>query len=203
MWRFAAVTILAMVMGVAALSIQTTPVYACSPPIGDPLADTGLIIEGRVLEYFAHTPAETEDPKYYSVREEIVIDVERVLVGEVAGRLVTVNRSAVVGADNAACEFEPRDISGLYVIFGLWEQDDGTYRIPFLNSAFVGPEPDGDMYEAVLQRIANLSEPVLPTVGTDTLPSTSSNHFIATMAVLGAALLLASFSIRYMSKKKP
>lgn len=203
MWRITAVAALVAVMGIAVLSTQTTSVHACSPPLGEPLADADLIIEGRVTEYTVIKPTNIDSPELYPVQEEITVAVDRVLIGELNGTSVTFSHGAWLGsgADSAQCNFPPRDISNEYVILGLREQEDGSYVLPRFHGGFIGPEPEGEAYEAALQRIANLFEPVLPPVGTGPAPSTT-HHLVASVAALGAALLAASFAIRFGTGRK-
>ncbi len=198
MWRFAAAGALAALLGVAALSMQTTSVHACTPPFGEPLAEADLIIEGRVTEYAVIKPANIENPELYRVQEEIVVVVDRVLVGDLNGMSVTFSHGVWLGsgADSAQCYFPPRDISNEYVILGLRKQEDGSYVLPVFFGGYFGLEPEGEVYEAVIQRIAGLSKPGLPSTGTAPASPTATNHLVAAVAALGAALLGASIAIR-------
>ena len=201
MWRITAVAWLVALMGIAALSTQTSSVHACVPPIGDPLAGAGLIIEGRVVEYTAHAPADADQLEGYPVREEFTVEIVDVLVGTVDTQSVTITHDAWVGAGGIDCDVSPSNIDGQYIIMGLRERDDGTYGLPLSSVVFIGPEPQGEAYEAALQRIANLLEPVLPPVGTGPAPA-ATNHLLAATAALGAALLAASFAIRFGTGRK-
>ena len=205
MWRFAAASALVALLGVAALSTQTTVIHACTPPLGEPFLDADLIIQGRVRDYAIREPTEIENPELYRVLEEIVIDVDRVLVGQLLDESVTVLHEAWLGseASSAECYFPPRDINGQHVILGIQRSNDGTYLLPLFFGGFIGPAPDGEKYEDTLRRARDLSpEPVLPFTGIGPALSTSPNYLITAVATLGAALLLASLSIRYMSRRQ-
>lgn len=201
MWRITAVAGLAAIMGIAVLSMQTTSVHACTPPIGDPLAGASTIIEGRVVGYAARPAPDPIPREGYGVSAELVIEIEEVHVGEIAEPTVTVTGGTYVGDAQPLCDPSLDVFDGQYVILGLYEQDGGTFGIWYLGSAFVGPEPEGEAYEAVIQRIANLSVPILPSTGTGPAPATT-NHLVAAVAALGSALLAASFAIRFGTGRK-
>ena len=202
MWRITAVAGLVAVTGIAVFSMQTTTVHACTPPIGDPLAGAPTIIEGRVVGYTAQSAPDPIPPEGYGVSAELVIEIKEVHLGEIAEPTVTVTGSTFVGDAQPLCEYSLELLDGQYVILGLYQQDGATFGIWYLGSAFVAPEPEGEAYEAVIQRIANLFEPVLPPVGTGPASSTTTNHFVVAVAALGAALLAASFAIRFSTGRK-
>ena len=89
------------------------------------------------------------------------------------------------------------NLEGRYVVLILWDSGDGTYGLG--SSLYVGESPTGKEYETALQGVRDLLS--LPSTGTGPAPSTT-HHLIAAVVALGAALLAASFAIRFGTGRK-
>ena len=86
MWRITAIAILATFLGVAALSIQTTSVHACSRIIDVIIAEADLIVEGRYVGYTAVSEEPLIHPlegEVQRVSETIELAPSRVLKGSI------------------------------------------------------------------------------------------------------------------------
>ncbi len=218
MRRTAAVTILAMVMGVAVLSTQTTPVHACSAgPDFDPVLESDVIVEGRFLSWEL-APEANRTPIFLGVK--INMAVERVWKGAVSSDVISlVDRNTLerlpgatevrwIGSSGScgAFNFDP---TGRYGIMGLSQLGDGTYMPSLLKVFFIADEPDGkgdqprpNTYQEAIDTLqSHLQLTSLPALGTGPAPSTSTSNITLSVAALGVALLLASLSIRYMSRR--
>ena len=201
MWRITAVAGLAALMGITALSTQTTSVHACSRIIDVIIAEADLIVEGRYVGYtavFGEPPSDPSASEVQRVSERIELSLSRVLKGSTGIELVTILNTAFVDQPPAGYCFPSKasDPTGKYTITALGQAADGTYRS--LYSFYLGDESDGPEYERALERLASFpSAANLPALGTGPAPSTTTNHLVAAVAALGAALLAASFAIRF------
>ena len=213
MWRFAAAGALAALFGVAALSMQTPSVHACSAgPDWDPVAESAVVVAGRLTGW-----EEVSDdvlPNFKPIR--VHMNVDRVYKGPPGLTDISFVDSASLyftpsapedlmwAGSSGACGAFDSDPTGVYAVMGLWEAPDGELHAGRLHTFFFGEEPGGQDYERALERMASFpAAAALPALGTGPAQSASPNHLITAVAALGTALLLASLSIRYMSKKKP
>ncbi len=208
MWRVTAATILATMLGAAILSMQTTQVHACTLFIDDIIAEADLIVEGRYISYAAVNEEPLSDPatgrEVQRVSERTELSLSRVLKGSTGLELVTILNTAFVDQPPSGYCFPSvaSDPTGKYTITALGQAADGTYR--FVYSFYLGDESVGSEYERALERLASYPAAAsLPALGTGPVPSTATHHLIAGVAAGGAALLLASLSIRYMSRRPP
>ncbi|MCH7698877.1 MAG: hypothetical protein IH865_08075 [Chloroflexi bacterium] len=213
MWRFAAAGALVTLVGVAVLSMQTPSVHACSAgPDWDPVAESAVVVAGRLTGW-----EEVSDdvlPNFKPIR--VHMNVDRVYKGPPGLTDISFVDSASLyftasapedlmwAGSSGACGAFDSDPTGVYAVMGLWEAPDGELHAGRLHTFFFGEEPGGQDYERALERMASFpAAAALPALGTGPAQSASPNHLITAVAALGTALLLASLSIRYMSKKKP
>ncbi len=219
MWRFAAASALVTLLGVAALSMQTTPVHACSAgPDFDPVLESDVIVEGRFLSWEL-APKANRTSIFLAVRVEMA--VERVWKGVVANDVISlVDRNTLERLPNemdvrwigssGSCGAFNFDPTGRYGIMGLTRLEDGTYMPSLLKVFFIadgphgeGDQPRPDAYQEVIDNLqAHPGLTSLPTLGTGPTPTRTTQHFIAAVAALGVALLAASFAIRSGTGRK-
>ena len=221
MWRSTAVAGL-VVMGIAVLSTQTTSVHACSRGEVDLVAESDVILEGRVTSYETtlDPPVLQEDPmtgelrelENRTVTERMNFEIVRVLKGNVVGDNTTILYTAwepgsiLTAQRGSVCGDIASDKTGTYTIVGLTRNDSGELFAAQGHWFFTGQSPADEHYSASLERLASFPGAAgLPALGTGAgpAPSTTSNHLIAGIAALGAALLAASFAIRFRTDSRP
>ena len=181
---------------------------ACSAgPDFDPVKDSEVIVEGRLLGYeilpdapIAELPKSdgTQDP-YVPIRVDMA--VTRVFKGDVAGGVIAIVDPVSLGAplsgsegrrwigSGGACGAFDEDPTGKYAIMGLSEQDDGTYRPNRLRWLFYGDGPSGEAYQRALTRLSVLP----PSAGFGPGSGSGAGLLVpaASLAGAGAVLLLA------------
>ena len=218
MWRFTAAGVLVALLGVAALSMQATPVHACSAgPDFDPVLESDVIVEGRFLGW-EFAPEADHAPTFPAVWVNMA--VEKVWKGAVPTDVITLlDRNTVqrlpedkdvswIGSSGAcgAFNFDP---TGRYGIMGLTRLEDGTYAPNLLKVFFIGDGPDSKgeqarpaTYQEAIDRLrGHPAAASLPTLGTGPAPSTVTNHLVAAVVALGIALLAAGGTLRYRSRR--
>ena len=203
MWRFTAATVLATLIGVAALSIQTTPVHACSTSEDfDPVAESDLIIAGRMLGFeiieknvVDTEPAEQDKGKGnvgsgFS-RIQVEMTVETIYKGALEGPTITLTegRSLVVydhepfhvwAGSSGSCGAFNSDPTGTYAILGLNRGDDGTYSPHLPLGFFMGEGPDDPGYEGALERMASFpaAASLSPKLPVEALPGKGAEPYL-------------------------
>ncbi len=215
MWRFTAVAGLVAVMGIAALSTETTSVHACSGPAPDRVAESEVIVEGRITSYSLtlHPPDVYENPKTgeleeYRIRratEHMNLEVTGVFKGLVPEDSITLlynvwEPGAQLGGE---CGGVARDKEGQYTIVGVSRTEDGNYQARWTYWFYEGSGPSGDGYREAIERMARYPGAAsLPRLGSGPTPSSATHHLVAAVAALGIALLAASFAIRFGTGRK-
>ena len=210
MWRTAAaVVILTALLGVPTLSTGTTPAHACTPPGPefDPVASSEVIIEGRILGY----DVLPESPEFGIASIVLQMDVERVWKGLTGSSIRIVDNEALVRYPNETrwgpgglCNAFFEDPSGSYAILGVSQIGEGMYRIGGFSVFYLDEDASGERYDAAVAFLAGRqSGIILPSTGTGLAGSTPTHHLDAVIAIVGAALLAASFAIRFGAKRQP
>ncbi len=212
MWRITAVAGLAAVMGIAALSTQTTPVHACSAgPDFDPIAESAIVVGGRLTNWEIASGEAHEDlttGSFPDVRVHMSVDqifkgpsdLEQVSFIDSNSLIIAVGTDGedVWSGSGGGCGAFNADPKGVYALMGLFRSADGEYSSGLPRTFFLGDEPAGEAYDRALERMASWPAAAsLPALGTGTAPSTTSNHLVVGAAALGVALLAASFAIRF------
>ncbi len=215
MWRITAVAGLVAVMAIAVLPTQTTPVHACSPgPDFDPIAESAIVVGGRLVSWEIASGEAREDLSIGSFPDiRVHMTVDQVFKGPSdLGQLSFIDGNSLVisvgpdGEDVCAgsgggCGAFNADPTGAYTLMGLSRGADGEYSSSLPNTFFLGDAPSGEAYESALVRMASFPAAAsLPALGSGPAPSTT-NPLVAAVAALGAALLAASFAIRFGTRR--
>ncbi len=209
MWRLSVAGISAAILALAAVSLASSPAYACSAgPDFDPIAASGVIVEGRFLGYEvlpdAPLPGSTgkgTNDAYIPIRVDMT--VERVLKGNVASSTIAIIDRRTLGPPypghdeyewigaSGACGAFDADPTGFYAIMGLSQNDDGTFGSSRFQVFYLGERPGGAGYDRALQRMASFpGAAALPALGSG--PGASVSGPTATLTVAGIMAMMGT-----------
>jgi hypothetical protein len=200
MWRLMLMT--ASFVTAAALAATTAPrsAYACTPPAPDydAVADSDIVVEGRILRYDIIPVDSPSTPFFGLVTEKMSLDVERVHKGSFSKSVIRVVREAWLDDSQqggGTCSGVATDIKGQYAIWGLKMRDDGSYVLSSLHQFFLGDEPEGERYAAALERVTQ-PRIVLPNTGQGRSSSPTHDGVMLAAAIAGLTLLGFSLALR-------
>jgi hypothetical protein len=102
---------------------------------------------------------------------EVELRVDRVFKGDVPGTLEVIDTGSYFprfgdwhGGAGACGSFDA-DPAGSYIIAGLVQADDGTYRMNRLRTFFLGRSPSGVYYEEARARLSGIAPPKTGSAG--------------------------------------
>lgn len=184
MLRFVPYTTL-VALGIAAALAMTLPAtraYACTPVPGyDAVASSPMIVEGRVVAWRDLGGTEIE----YDLA------VERVFKGTGVAAGITIQvrdfGSYMDGmwiGSGGLCGTFVDDPQGTWLVAGLTSNGDG-WRTTLPNRFFNAAEPEGDVYEEVVDRVREGAAPGPPATGQGNGASDGS-----AVAMIGVAIVI-------------
>ena len=208
MTRLIAASLVAALFVVSASTTGVRQALACSVgPDFDPVRDSDIIVEGRVLGYEILPNESGSAP----IPVRVTLDVHRIFKGSVTTNVLAMidrgslfpNQSGYTwSGSGGSCGAFNSDPTGSYGIMGLSQQEDGTYSTSGPLWFFHGGEPAGSAYEETVARLTlQLGPGTLPSAGTGDGPPSDANGELAlgvasALAALGSILLSASLRRR-------
>ncbi|MCI0777819.1 MAG: hypothetical protein J4N95_06540 [Chloroflexi bacterium] len=210
MWRITAVAGLVAVMGIAMLSMQTTSVHACSGAGWDRIAASEVIVAGQLTSW--EITSDESAAGFQPIR--VFMSVDRVYKGPPGLNEISFVDAASLNSTRqsefdytwsgsaGACGAFNAAPTGIYALMGLRSDEEGTYRSNSLLVFYYGQGPADAEFQRALDGLASLPGAAsLPALGSGPAPSTT-HHLVAAVVALGAALLAASFAIRFGTGRK-
>lgn len=207
--RAAIISVILLSVSVGPLLLRAPAALACSvPPSYDRLGASDVIIEGRITGW-SRLPKPSPGGGVFENYIPILvqIDVAKVHKGTSTSEFVDTaslydGGSGELWAGHAVCGAFIADPTGLYVIFGMRLEDDGTYQSDTILSFFEGEGPSGQAYEDAVRLVSPSPTPtpapsqpvVLPVTGGGADRNVGS--IASGFALAFAGLLIAAVGFR-------
>lgn len=161
-------------IGISILMIMTqlllvAPAYACSAgPDFDPVAESDVIVGGRITAW-ERLPTQAGSPFTPIL---LTMTVDQPIKGDVGSTVQCIDPTSLSASGNGAtwvgssgaCGVFDSEPSGQYLVLGLTNVPDGSYRSNLILMFFRGPEPAGDAYTQAMERLRTRTQRLTPTI---------------------------------------